>query len=135
MFLFYCNFFSLFILKIYHFLQSVLPGILQGDKSDSLLYGSVDNGKKICWNEDFHSKVRGILSWCHLCKFFTLLRNLVGLLMVMDFVFKLERTSMWRNDCNLIVNSLLFIFYFVYFMVIYLNFLFLLWQEAVYLDL
>jgi hypothetical protein len=39
-------------------LQSVLPGILQGDKSDSLLYGSVDNGKKICWNEDFHSKVR-----------------------------------------------------------------------------
>lgn len=37
--------------------QSVLPGILQGDKSDSLLYGSVDNGKKICWNQDFHSKV------------------------------------------------------------------------------
>ncbi|KAJ6302825.1 hypothetical protein OIU77_016842 [Salix suchowensis] len=37
--------------------QSVLPGILQGDKSDSLLYGSVDNGKKICWNDDFHSKV------------------------------------------------------------------------------
>ncbi|EXB93784.1 Protein KIAA0664-like protein [Morus notabilis] len=37
--------------------QSVLPGILQGDKSDSLLYGSVDNGKKISWNEDFHSKV------------------------------------------------------------------------------
>ncbi|KAH1247498.1 Clustered mitochondria protein [Glycine max] len=37
---------------------SVLPGILQGDKSDSLLYGFVDNGKKICWNEDFHSKVR-----------------------------------------------------------------------------
>ncbi|KAK3009870.1 hypothetical protein RJ639_011214 [Escallonia herrerae] len=37
--------------------QSVLPGILQGDKSDSLLYGSVDNGKKICWNESFHSKV------------------------------------------------------------------------------
>lgn len=37
----------------------MLPGILQGDKSESLLYGSVDNGKKICWNEDFHSKVRG----------------------------------------------------------------------------
>ncbi|CAH9122850.1 unnamed protein product [Cuscuta epithymum] len=37
--------------------QSVLPGILHGDKSDSLLYGSVDNGKKICWNEEFHSKV------------------------------------------------------------------------------
>ncbi|GAB2289060.1 hypothetical protein Dimus_023362 [Dionaea muscipula] len=40
--------------------QSVLPGILQGDKSQSLLYGSVDNGKKICWNEDFHSKVSGL---------------------------------------------------------------------------
>lgn len=39
-------------------LQSVLPGILQGDKSESLIYGSVDNGKKIYWNEDFHSKVR-----------------------------------------------------------------------------
>lgn len=37
--------------------QSIIPGILQGDKSDSLLYGSVDNGKKICWNESFHSKV------------------------------------------------------------------------------
>ncbi|KAJ8565661.1 hypothetical protein K7X08_008237 [Anisodus acutangulus] len=37
--------------------QSVLPGILQGDKSDSLLYGSVDNGKKICWSGEFHSKV------------------------------------------------------------------------------
>ncbi|XP_048329363.2 clustered mitochondria protein isoform X1 [Ziziphus jujuba] len=37
--------------------QSVLPGILQGDKSESLLYGSVDNGKKINWNEDFHLKV------------------------------------------------------------------------------
>jgi protein TIF31 len=37
--------------------QSVLPGILQGDKSDSLMYGSVDNGKKVCWNEDFHKKV------------------------------------------------------------------------------
>ncbi|RDX77533.1 Clustered mitochondria protein, partial [Mucuna pruriens] len=37
--------------------QSVLPGILQGDSSDTLLYGSVDNGKRIVWNEDFHSKV------------------------------------------------------------------------------
>ncbi|KAI5390423.1 hypothetical protein KIW84_075659 [Lathyrus oleraceus] len=37
--------------------QSVLPGILQVDKSDSLLYGSVDNGKKISWNEDFHTKM------------------------------------------------------------------------------
>ncbi|KAG6557739.1 hypothetical protein Mapa_000505 [Marchantia paleacea] len=37
--------------------QSIIPGILQGDKTDSLLYGSVDNGKKISWNEKFHSKV------------------------------------------------------------------------------
>ncbi|GMP41829.1 hypothetical protein CsSME_00011793 [Camellia sinensis var. sinensis] len=46
--------------------QSVLPGILQGDKSDSLLYGSVDNGKKICWNEDFHSKVLEAAKCLHL---------------------------------------------------------------------
>lgn len=37
--------------------QSIIPGILQGDKSESLLYGSVDNGKKISWNEKFHLKV------------------------------------------------------------------------------
>ncbi|RDX61659.1 Clustered mitochondria protein, partial [Mucuna pruriens] len=46
--------------------QSVLPGILQGDKSDSLLYGSVDNGKKICWSEDFHSKVSEAAKRLHL---------------------------------------------------------------------
>ncbi|KAK6933740.1 CLU domain [Dillenia turbinata] len=46
--------------------QSVLPGILQGDKSDSLLYGSVDNGKKICWNEDFHAKVAEAAKHLHL---------------------------------------------------------------------
>lgn len=46
--------------------QSVLPGILQGDKSDSLLYGSVDNGKKICWNEDFHLKVLEAAKRLHL---------------------------------------------------------------------
>ncbi|GJX93252.1 clustered mitochondria protein [Tanacetum coccineum] len=28
--------------------QSVLPKILQGGKSDSLLYGSIDNGKSLC---------------------------------------------------------------------------------------
>lgn len=39
------------------FQQSIIPGILQGDKSESLLYGSVDNGKKIFWNEKFHEKV------------------------------------------------------------------------------
>lgn len=52
--------YSLLVLFVMRSLQSVLPGILQGDKSDSLLYGSVDNGKKICWNEEFHSKVREI---------------------------------------------------------------------------
>lgn len=41
--------------------QSIIPGILQGDKSDSVLYGSVDNGKKIYWNEAFHAKVRCLL--------------------------------------------------------------------------
>ncbi|KAL8062101.1 hypothetical protein ABFX02_02G124300 [Erythranthe guttata] len=46
--------------------QSVLPGILQGDKSDSLLYGSVDQGKKICWSEDFHSKVLEAAKRLHL---------------------------------------------------------------------
>ncbi|XP_077254113.1 clustered mitochondria protein-like [Tasmannia lanceolata] len=46
--------------------QSIIPGILQGDKSDSLLYGSVDNGKKICWNETFHSKVLEAAKWLHL---------------------------------------------------------------------
>ncbi|KAL0006699.1 hypothetical protein SO802_008201 [Lithocarpus litseifolius] len=46
--------------------ESVFPGILQGDKSDSLLYGSVDNGKKICWNDDFHSKVLGAAEHLHL---------------------------------------------------------------------
>ncbi|XP_042414071.1 clustered mitochondria protein-like [Zingiber officinale] len=37
--------------------QSIIPGILQGDKSNSLVYGSVDNGKKISWNDSFHAKV------------------------------------------------------------------------------
>ncbi|KAM3265268.1 clustered mitochondria protein isoform X3 [Capsicum annuum] len=46
--------------------QSVLPGILQGDKSDSLLYGSVDNGKKICWSDEFHSKVLEAAKRLHL---------------------------------------------------------------------
>ncbi|TKY68480.1 Soyasapogenol B glucuronide galactosyltransferase [Spatholobus suberectus] len=39
--------------------KSVLPGILQEDKlEDSLIYSSVDNGKKIYWNGDFHFTVR-----------------------------------------------------------------------------
>ncbi|PWA53076.1 sedoheptulose-1,7-bisphosphatase, chloroplastic [Artemisia annua] len=43
--------------------RSVLPGILQGDKLDSLLYGSVDNGKKVCWNEDFHAKALSFVEY------------------------------------------------------------------------
>ncbi|KAJ4971494.1 hypothetical protein NE237_004593 [Protea cynaroides] len=46
--------------------QSIIPGLLQGDKSDSLLYGSVDNGKKICWNEALHSKVLEAAKCLHL---------------------------------------------------------------------
>ncbi|KAL5719872.1 hypothetical protein ACHQM5_012603 [Ranunculus cassubicifolius] len=46
--------------------QSIIPGILQGDKSESLLYGSVDNGKKICWDEAFHSKVLEAAKRLHL---------------------------------------------------------------------
>ncbi|XP_078438775.1 tetratricopeptide repeat (TPR)-containing protein isoform X2 [Wolffia australiana] len=46
--------------------QSIIPGILQGDKSDSLLYGSVDNGKKICWDEKFHSKILEAAKRLHL---------------------------------------------------------------------
>ncbi|PKA56552.1 Clustered mitochondria protein [Apostasia shenzhenica] len=46
--------------------QSIIPGILQGDKSESLLYGSVDNGKKISWNESFHSKVLEAAKRLHL---------------------------------------------------------------------
>ncbi|KAM0941489.1 putative clustered mitochondria protein [Dioscorea sansibarensis] len=45
--------------------QSIIPGILQG-KSDSLLYGSMDNGKTICWNESFHSKVLEAANHLHL---------------------------------------------------------------------
>ncbi|KAJ1440425.1 CLU domain [Sesbania bispinosa] len=52
--------------------KSVLPGILQGDKSDSLLYGSVDNGKKICWNEDFYSKVSEAAKLLHLKEYLVL---------------------------------------------------------------
>ncbi|XP_068641085.1 clustered mitochondria protein-like isoform X2 [Aristolochia californica] len=46
--------------------QSIIPGILHGDKSESLLYGSVDNGKKICWNEAFHLKVLEAAKRLHL---------------------------------------------------------------------
>ncbi|PNX92697.1 protein KIAA0669 [Trifolium pratense] len=46
--------------------DSARSGILQGDKSDSLLYGSVDNGKKISWNEDFHAKVSEAAKRLHL---------------------------------------------------------------------
>ncbi|KAJ8640877.1 hypothetical protein MRB53_017571 [Persea americana] len=46
--------------------QSIIPGILQGDKSDSVLYGSVDDGKKIYWNEAFHAKVLEAAKHLHL---------------------------------------------------------------------
>jgi protein TIF31 len=34
--------------------QSILPGILIGEKSHTLLYGSVEAGVPLKWNEDFH---------------------------------------------------------------------------------
>ncbi|KAK4481775.1 hypothetical protein RD792_012686 [Penstemon davidsonii] len=46
--------------------QSVLLGLLPGDKSDSLLYGSADNGKTIRWSEDFHSKMLEAAKRLHL---------------------------------------------------------------------
>ncbi|XP_027357190.1 clustered mitochondria protein-like [Abrus precatorius] len=46
--------------------QSILPGILQGDNSDSLIYGSLDNGKKILCDEEFHSKVLEAAKHLHL---------------------------------------------------------------------
>eukprot|EP00897_Mesotaenium_endlicherianum_P008021 jgi/Mesen1/7247/ME000373S06317 len=37
--------------------QSIIPGILYGDKTASMMYGSVDNGKHIKSTDKFHSKV------------------------------------------------------------------------------
>jgi protein TIF31 len=34
--------------------QSILPGILIGEKSHTLLYGAVESGAPLKWNEDFH---------------------------------------------------------------------------------
>ena len=39
------------------FLQSIIPGILYGDKTAALKYGSVDNGQNIKFNDKFHDKV------------------------------------------------------------------------------
>ncbi|KAK7405463.1 hypothetical protein VNO78_06781 [Psophocarpus tetragonolobus] len=46
--------------------QSVLPGILHGASSETLVYGSVDNGKEITWNEEFHFKVLEAAKRLHL---------------------------------------------------------------------
>ena len=52
--------------------SNVLLGILQLNKSNSLLYGSIGNGKKICWNEDFYSKVSQAAKRLHLKEFLVL---------------------------------------------------------------
>ena len=38
--------------------QSIIPGILYGDRTTQMLYGSVDTGKTIKWSEQFHEKVK-----------------------------------------------------------------------------
>ncbi|GBG58709.1 hypothetical protein CBR_g110 [Chara braunii] len=48
--------------------QSIIPGILYGDKSASLLYGSVDGGKKIAWNEKFHVKMCEVGKLLHIAE-------------------------------------------------------------------
>ncbi|GJP43624.1 hypothetical protein CLOM_g3064 [Closterium sp. NIES-68] len=37
--------------------QSIIPGILYGDRTTQMLYGSVDTGKTIKWSDSFHPKV------------------------------------------------------------------------------
>eukprot|EP00271_Cylindrocystis_brebissonii_P000725 TRINITY_DN10955_c0_g1_i1.p1 TRINITY_DN10955_c0_g1~~TRINITY_DN10955_c0_g1_i1.p1 ORF type:complete len:1987 (+),score=538.25 TRINITY_DN10955_c0_g1_i1:283-6243(+) len=46
--------------------QSIIPGILYGDKNQALKYGSVDSGKNIKWNEEFHKKVLEVGNDLHL---------------------------------------------------------------------
>jgi len=38
--------------------QSIIPGILQGEQLSSLVYGSVDGGNKMVWNETFHERLK-----------------------------------------------------------------------------
>mmetsp|Transcript_922 Transcript_922/g.1478 ORF Transcript_922/g.1478 Transcript_922/m.1478 type:complete len:1243 (+) Transcript_922:286-4014(+) len=46
--------------------QSIIPGILQGEQLGSLIYGSVDNGSKFVWNEDFHAKLSKAAALLHI---------------------------------------------------------------------
>eukprot|EP00898_Chlorokybus_atmophyticus_P003922 jgi/Chlat1/4530/Chrsp29S04454 len=48
--------------------QSIIPGILYGDKTAALQYGSVDNGKHIAWNEKFHEKVLSATKALHIAE-------------------------------------------------------------------
>ena len=43
----------------------ILPGILKRINQTSSLYNSVDNGRKICWNDDFHYKVLKTAKYLH----------------------------------------------------------------------
>jgi hypothetical protein len=38
--------------------QSVVPGLLYGNKTAELKYGSPDLGETIKWDKDFHEKVK-----------------------------------------------------------------------------
>ena len=46
--------------------QSIIPGILHGDRTESLKYGSVDGGKKIAWEEAYHERVTRAAKICQL---------------------------------------------------------------------
>jgi len=46
--------------------QTIVPGILQNDQHDSLLYGSVDQGQTVTFNQDVDKKVESIVSSLHL---------------------------------------------------------------------
>lgn len=50
------------------FTQSIIPGILQGEQLGSLIYGSVDNGSKFVWNEEFHQKLSKAAAQLHIKK-------------------------------------------------------------------
>ncbi|CAI5473672.1 unnamed protein product, partial [Closterium sp. Yama58-4] len=46
--------------------QSIIPGILYGDRTTQMLYGSVDTGKTIKWSDSFHPKVAELGKAMHL---------------------------------------------------------------------
>jgi len=37
--------------------QALIPGILHGEQSESLVYGSIDVGQEFCFHEEFHEKL------------------------------------------------------------------------------